>query len=416
MIRVTAPENSIEGSIDLPLSKSISNRALVLNLVRNGCFRLDRLSDANDTVIMQKALMQISMRSQATIDAEDAGTCMRFLTALLSIVEGEWLLTGTERLRERPLGVLAESLIALGADISFIGKQGHLPLKIKGKHLSGGRVEIKGDISSQFISALLLIAPSFENGLELVIRGDLVSRPYVNMTTDLLRKAGVAVSDMGAIIKVSRAGKAPDPFDFRVEADWSAASYYYGICALSPSATITLSGLQEKSIQGDSVLPSLFKTLGVQTVFYDNYIVINRTLQTATEFIYDFRDCPDLAQTLAVACFALNIRARLTGLATLRVKETDRLAALCAELGNLGADVSATSDSLTLGAPHLKPFKGNNTPVINVYNDHRMAMSFALLSLRYDKLSLRDHSVVSKSYPAFWEHLKSLGFSLDLLP
>jgi 3-phosphoshikimate 1-carboxyvinyltransferase len=413
MIELVKPEKTISGSILLPGSKSISNRLLILKHIF-GDLKIENLSDSEDTLLLKKALKLISSQKEGMINVQHAGTDMRFLTALLAVTEGSWTITGSSQLQQRPIAPLVNALRALGADIHYAEKDSFPPLKICGKKLEGDKITIEAGISSQFISALLLIAPTLENGLEITLDGSVVSEPYLKMTSEMLNWFGVRVQREGNVIKILGHIQGKSVNKLKVEADWSAASYYYSICALSPGTELSLIGLEQKSLQGDSVLPEIYSDLGVETTFNKEGVIISRKKTGLRKFEYDFTNCPDIAQTIAVTCFGLGIEARLTGLKTLKIKETDRIVALKKELEKFGARVRAGNDDL-----HLEPGTRNKkqeTLTVESYSDHRMAMSFAPLAVIYDSLQIDDHEVVNKSYPRFWDHLLSLGFSVNLQP
>lgn len=410
MIKVSAPEGNIQTEIELPGSKSISNRLLMIRAVSGLPIHFKNLSDAEDTILLAKALGQIKGKTSATININHAGTDMRFLTAHLAAKEGDWIVTGSDRMKQRPISELVNALRELGAEISYQEKDGFPPLKIKGKKLCGGHIEIDGSISSQFISAIMLVAPVLDEELEITLKGDVVSVPYIKMTSELLKLFGVFVSfnESKIIIK-------PAPFDMLndqvlVESDWSAASYWFNLAALSKNSKIELKYLDEFSLQADSVLPELYRKLGVRTERLEKGIRLSGGEKTVEELEYDFTNCPDIAQTIAVTCFGLGIKARLTGLQTLKIKETDRIIALKTEFEKLGAKVEATDNSL-----HIIPADNFSIsdPTILTYNDHRMAMSFAPLAIKYSSLKIENPDVVDKSYPAFWDDIQYAGFSLD---
>ncbi|MBL7919740.1 MAG: 3-phosphoshikimate 1-carboxyvinyltransferase [Bacteroidia bacterium] len=417
MLLLKAPEHILNSTVQLSGSKSISNRLLILKQVLGLNTRLENISTSEDTQHLQKALQQIINRTATSIDIGHAGTDMRFLTAYLSITEGNWTLTGSDRMKQRPIGELVNALRLLGADISYLEKENFPPLKINGKKLKGGKIEIDGSISSQFISALLLIAPKFENGLELTLKNEIVSWPYILMTLDLLSEFGMKVSTVLNTINVlTTQNKKQETRNktFFVESDWSAASYWYSLIALSKNGTVILNGLSKSSSQGDSVLPEIYKELGVSSHFKDDQLILTKSKNITKHFIYNFTNCPDLAQTVAVTCLGLGIKAELTGLKTLKIKETDRILALKNELEKFGAEVSVTENSIGINDKRLRI---QDTLVnINTYNDHRMAMSFAPLALVFGPLGINDPGVVAKSYPLFWEDLKSVGFSVNLQP
>ncbi|MBL7910241.1 MAG: 3-phosphoshikimate 1-carboxyvinyltransferase [Bacteroidia bacterium] len=415
MLQLSAPEHIKKAAIQLAGSKSISNRLLILNEVLGLNLALENNSTSEDTLLLQNALQQLKNKKGGTIDIHHAGTDMRFLTALLATKEGDWILTGSDRMKQRPIGELVNALRSLGADISYLEKENFPPLKIIGKKLKGGQLEIDGSISSQFTSALLLISPTFEDGLTLTLKNEIVSWPYILMTLDLLSQFGLKVSTVLNTIKISESLVInPTSLIYNIESDWSAASYWFSIVALSKNAEIIIVGLTNSSSQGDSILLKIYKELGVSSQFTNKGLLLTKSSNVSSKFEYDFTDCPDLAQTVAVTCFALGIKANLKGLKTLKIKETDRILALKTELEKFGANVEITSDSLTILETRNKKPETRNP--INTYNDHRMAMSFAPLALTFGPLNIQNPEVVSKSYPLFWEDLKSVGFSVNLLP
>lgn len=394
-------------SVTLPGSKSISNRLLIIHEVTGGKIELKNLSDSLDTSLLIRALQMIA-KGENSIDIGDAGTDMRFLTALLCTKDGKWTITGSERMKERPILHLVDALKSLGADISYLEKEGFPPLKITGKKLMGGKIEVDGSISSQFISALLLIAPALENGLEIKIKNKAVSWSYVLMTLDVLNQFGISVSTEHDTIRVSKVQVKIPNSPFYIESDWSAASYWFSFVALAPNAKVTLKGLQEGSSQGDSVLPAIYQNFGVATESNGSEFILTKTTSLIEHFEYDFTNCPDIAQTIAVTCFALKVSCKLTGLSTLKDKETDRLLALKTELEKFGAKVVITGDSFQLDSKRTE-IRHNRTIILNTYGDHRMAMSFAPLVCMLGQLQLNDPAVVKKSYPEFWNDLKKAG-------
>lgn len=410
MIQVFPPKGNIQTTVELPGSKSISNRLMMIRAISGLSIHFKNLSDSEDSILIAKALGQIQNKISGTLDIHHAGTDMRFLTAYLSTREGEWIITGSDRMKQRPIAELVNALKQLGADISYLEKEGFPPLKIKGKKLSGGKVEIDASISSQFISALLLVAPKFQNGLDLVLKGNMVSVPYINMTVSLLKEFGIYVSFAGNNIVVSPSVFTIFTPQFLVESDWSAASYWYGMVALSDNAEVELKFLDKISLQADRILPGIYNNLGVNTEFIEKGVRLTKKKITGVEFRYDFTDCPDIAQTVAVTCFGLRIKANLTGLQTLKIKETDRISALKIEFEKLGAKVDATDNSIVItpGPLNTKPERSN----ILTYKDHRMAMSFAPLALKFPGIKIEHPEVVEKSYPAFWDDLEEAGFDL----
>ena len=387
-------------------SKSETNRLLVLQALYPNLV-LENTSNSDDSEVMIKALNT----QYPKIDVHHAGTAMRFLTAYFAIHEGnEVQLTGSSRMKERPIQILVEALNQLGAEISYIEKEGFPPLKIKGKKLTKNKVSLPANVSSQYISALLLIAPKLENGLELTLEGEITSVSYIKMTLALLNEMGITTSFIENKIIV-KPQFAIQNSQFTIESDWSSASYWYSIIALSEIGTqITLSSFKETSLQGDAVLAEIYKNFGVETIFNDkNSITISKIdNKFQKSFNFNLQSSPDIAQTIAVTCFGLGISCHLTGLHTLKIKETDRLEALKIELTKLGATISITNNSLTLEkSENIIP----NVKIVT-YQDHRMAMAFAPLALKAP-IIIENVEVVSKSYPSFWEDLKQFGFVLE---
>lgn len=422
MLKLSAPEHLLNTTIHLSGSKSINNRLLILNEILELNLKLENKSTSEDSLLLQNALDQIKNKKNTIIDIHHAGTDMRFLTAFLTTKEGEWTLTGSERMKQRPIGELVTALKNLGADISYLENENFPPLKIKGKKLTGGKIEIDGSVSSQFISALLLIAPTFENGLELTLKNEVVSWPYIKMTLDLLKEFDVKVSSvLNKITVLPKQDKNQGTSDklFFVESDWSSASYWFSIVALSENAEITLTGLKNRSSQADSVLPELYKQFGVSSSFINDQLKLIKNSKSVNQFEYDFTNCPDIAQTIAITCFGLGINATLTGLKTLKIKESDRIVAVKTELEKFGAILTITDNSIEIKDSGYKIQDSrldSNDLRLDTYNDHRMAMSFAPLALLYKHLYIQNPDVVSKSYPLFWEDLKSVGFSVNLQP
>lgn len=393
---------TLSGEIHLDGSKSISNRALIIRALCPNNFDIHHLSTSDDT----KALLAGLETSGETIDVGAAGTTMRFLTALCACTPDKTtLLTGSARMKQRPIGILVDALKKLGADISYPENEGYPPLLIKGKKLAGGPLEMEAGVSSQYLSAMLMIAPTLEKGLQLTLVGDLVSRPYLEMTLKLMERFGVKHNWTNNTISI-----APQTYqanDFTVEADWSAASYHYALAALADGANIRLNGLFEDSLQGDSALAEMMKPLGIISTFGDGFVDLEKKAATTDFFDYNFLECPDLAQTLAVICAGLKINARFTGLQTLAIKETDRTAALQTELAKINTHFSEENNGWNLVATDKFTRK---TPTIATYHDHRMAMAFAPLAMvLLNGVSIEDPMVVTKSYGQFYEDLKSLG-------
>lgn len=394
----------VSSEIQITGSKSESNRALLLQALFPN-IRIENLSNSDDSNYMRNALKV----ENGVVDIHHAGTAMRFLTAFFASSEGaEITLTGSKRMQERPIAILVDALKDLGAEINYVGEEGFPPLQIFGKRIIRSNTALPADVSSQYISALLLIAPRLENGIELKLEGKVTSVPYIEMTCSLLTELGIKNSFKDNLIRVE-SKEIVDDLKIIVESDWSSASYFYSIMAMSePGSELKLSSYRENSLQGDSVLKELYANFGVETEFNDQYIVLRKTrLQQDMQFKYDLSNAPDLAQTLAVTCFGLGASCHLTGLHTLKIKETDRLEALRIELGKLGADISVTENSLSLE----RSDRINNGISIDTYNDHRMAMAFAPLALRTE-LYINEAEVVSKSYPDFWSDLQKLGIQV----
>ncbi|WP_264559674.1 3-phosphoshikimate 1-carboxyvinyltransferase [Flavobacterium sp. N2270] len=401
-----------KSSIKITGSKSETNRLLLLQALYPN-IELKNISQSDDSNVMEEALRnsQLTAHNSQLIDVHHAGTAMRFLTAFFAIQENrEIVLTGSSRMKERPIKILVEALKQLGAEITYDENEGFPPIRIKGQKITNNKVTLKADVSSQYISALLLIAPKLENGLELTLEGEITSIPYIKMTLALLNEIGVETSFKNNVIKVNPQFTIHNS-QFTIESDWSSASYFYSIVALSEIGTqITLSSYKQNSIQGDSALAEIYKDFGVETVFNSNKsITISKNNNCQLPIINcQLNNSPDIAQTIAVTCFGLGIACHLTGLHTLKIKETDRLEALKTELSKLGAIISVTNDTLTIE-------QSNNLIIessIDTYQDHRMAMAFAPLALK-TALVINEAEVVSKSFPTFWEDLKSIGFKME---
>jgi len=390
-------------TIKIPASKSLSNRWLILQYLYPN-LKIDNFSTADDTQILQKALNKIktATSSPITINIGHAGTAMRFLTALLATLDGkEFILEGSSRMHQRPIGILVEALRQLGADIQYLKNDGYPPLLIKGKQFGGTSVNISQNISSQYISALLLIAPKLHKGLKINLKGQQVSKPYVQMTLDILKELGIDIEQNDSQIHIFLKENVRSR-QIAVEGDWSSASYFYGAAAVLNSKELFLSPFDRHSLQGDAKIADYFKSFGIKTSFVEPQRIKLSVLENFKQPDYlefDLLDTPDLAQTLAVTCLALGIKCRLTGLQTLRIKETDRLSALKTEMEKLGAEVIITEDSLTL----TKPIVTRTNVDIDTYDDHRMAMSFAILQKKYPEIRINHPEVVSKSFPEFWE-------------
>jgi len=416
---VTAPTgHSIKTEVMLPASKSISNRLLIIRYLAGEQVDIKNLSEADDTKLLQNQLDIIRCNKgnddPVTIDCKNAGTVCRFLTAMLSVTPGNWLITGSERMQQRPLGALVDALKLCGADISYLKKSGFLPLSVFGKKLQGGiTLQVPGNISSQFISALMLIAPVLKGGLTIETTGKVVSEPYIKMTAQLMKECGAGVEYKSGIVEISTSPYSLAGKELSVEPDWSSAAFWYEIAALSKNAEIFFPGLSLNSIQGDAIAAKLFRDFGVLTVEKSGgLLIVKERGKLPGEISIDFTSCPDLAQAVAVTCAGLNIQARLTGLSGLRIKETDRLSALTIELQKADYKTEIKDGSeLIISGDRIMPAVSNL--YIQTYSDHRMAMAFAPLSIACRKIGINEDGVVSKSYPAFWSHLRNAGFVLS---
>lgn len=410
---VSCPEH-IDTSIMLPASKSISNRALIIQALTKGGMMPENLSDCDDTEVIIRGLGKQS----EIIDIKAAGTAMRFMTAYLSATEGEHTITGTERMKHRPIGILVDALRYLGAEIEYVGEEGYPPLRIRGRQLEGGTLQIAGDVSSQYISALLMIAPILTKGLELKLMGNIISRPYIDLTLHLMHEFGVAAewSDFDTI-RVK-----PQPYQQRaytIESDWSAASYWYEILALTDDtqSKVALQGLKDGSRQGDSTVRYIFSLLGIKTSFKEKGVngmpeaLLTRHSRMLNRMDYDFTNQPDLAQTLIAVCPVLGIPFHFTGLGTLKIKETDRIEAMKREMEKLGYILhEEEGTALSWTGERCEPM---TQPTIDTYEDHRMAMSFAPLAIKLGEIRINNPEVVSKSYPHYWADLRKAGFKIQ---
>lgn len=403
-------DKHIRTEISLTGSKSECNRALIISALSQGSVVVENLSNAADTITLNRILNELSQHNlhQQTVDVGPAGTAMRFLTAFLAAKDGKFLLTGSERMKQRPIGILVEALKAIGADIVYAEQEGFPPIIIQGPlKQSSNKVKIKGDISSQYISALLMVAPTLDEGLTLEIQGELTSLPYVKMTLDMLATAGISHEWSGNNISIRQQEFIDSTL--AVEPDWSAASYWYSIAALADSAHIDLPFLKNKSLQGDSRIREIMVSFGVKTSSIENGICLNSVPKSFSNEIMDLKDCPDLAQTIIVCAAILGKNLQFTGLETLKIKETDRVLALQNELGKLGVLLTEKNLVYTLNCDKLHlPEKVS----FRTYDDHRMAMAFAPLALVIKEVELEDMDVVEKSYPDFWKDLEKAGFTI----
>jgi 3-phosphoshikimate 1-carboxyvinyltransferase len=404
ILTLSHPTAICNGKLQITGSKSESNRLLLLQALFSG-FTIDNASESDDSRVMQVALKSDS----EVIDVHHAGTAMRFLTAYFAHLEGrEVLLTGSQRMQERPVKILVEALQLLGASIRYEKEEGYPPLRIHGKKLKGGRVTLPANISSQYISALLLIGPVLEEGIQIDLIGKITSLPYINMTLALLESLGVESNFEGQTIRVEPQKK-PKRIPQIVESDWSSASYFFSVVALADQSEIHLTSYKKHSLQGDSVLREIYRELGVASSIEEETLKLKKAIVDLPEVLHwDLSMAPDIAQTIAVTCYGLGIGCKLTGLHTLKIKETDRLQALYNELTKLGARIKITKDSLELTSG--SNFIANCS--VPTYNDHRMAMAFAPLALKIP-LTIEDAEVVSKSYPSFWDDLEQINFKIN---
>ena len=413
--RLTAPTR-LEATISLPASKSISNRALVIHALSGGNNLPSNLSDCDDTEVIVNALRNMPEE----IDIKAAGTAMRFMTAYLSVMQGTHVLTGTERMKHRPISILVDALRKLGADIEYVGTEGYPPLRITGQTLNGGLLEIPGNVSSQYISALLMIAPMLKEGMTLHLLGDIISRPYIDLTLWMMGEFGADAEWTGNDTITVK----PQPYrsrDYFIESDWSGASYWYEMMALCGDglSEVRLTGLMDGSKQGDSIARYIFSLLGVKTQFESKQAGIAQTVtlkqsgRCVPRLEYDFRNAPDLAQTFVVTCAAKDIPFHFKGLSTLKIKETDRIEALKTEMRKLGYVLEDRNDSeLLWDGERCEPDFGQG---IDTYEDHRMALAFAPYAFLHDGLVINNPQVVTKSYPHYWEDLRLAGFKIEEL-
>lgn len=411
------PTKSLSGTVQLTGSKSESNRALIIQALSKGNVVIKNLSDAADTVTLGHALDQIDSMSagqqqEKTIDIGPAGTAMRFLTSYLSRVEGDFILTGSKRMQERPIRILVDALRELGADIAYANQEGFPPITIKGGfEQTKQTISIQGSVSSQYISSLLLIAPALPQGLSLKTVGGLTSKPYVTMTLDMLKEAGIDYIWKDDTIHV-----APQPYQsvtLYVEPDWSAASYWYAMVALAAEADIILPGLKPTSLQGDVEIINIMRHFGVESRFEKEGLRLTKTSSESEKNLFDFKTCPDLAQTVVVVAAALRRNVSFTGIETLKIKETDRIAALQKEIGKFGCLLVQDEEETELYHLDTSGYREPEALTIATYEDHRMAMAFAPLALVFDAIQIEEPAVVEKSYPDFWRHLQAQGFKID---
>lgn len=405
--KVIKKSKTLQSEILLPASKSISNRLLVMRSLEKALVHFDNLSESDDTYLMRLYLSFIATCSDSKIpmvvDAHNAGTVFRFLTAYLAQKPGKWLVTGSDRMKQRPVADLVAALRSVGAEIEYKEKEGYPPLMIYGKRLSGDEVEINASTSSQFVSAMMLVAPHFTNGLKIKLTGKAVSTSYIDMTLKLMRDFLVEVDYKDHEIQVQHGHYFVRKLT--VEADWSSAAFWYQMVAFLPDARISLPGLQDKSTQGDRFLVEVFEKLGVHTEFSEQGVVLTHSGKTSSEINFDFSDAPDIVPSVMTTCAALGVKGFFTGIEHLRVKESDRIAVMQNELGKIGAQIEKKGNGYEL----IPGKKISESPVFESYKDHRIAMCLAPLALLYDEVKVEDPDVVIKSYPNYWKDLESTG-------
>lgn len=410
-MKLAITNTNIQGVVNLPASKSECNRALIIEALLRKSDLVNNVSEAADSQTLVNILKRFS-NGEDNFDVGPAGTTLRFLTAFFAIQKGAQVLTGSARMNNRPVGVLVDALRRLGASIDYLGKENYPPIRINEGNIKGGEIEIDGGVSSQYISALMLIAPTFRNGLNIKLLNDLVSKPYIEMTAKLMQGFGAKVKFEDSRILVEKGGYCSS--QFAVESDWSAASYWYEILSFAKFGQLSLEGLKRNSFQGDSVVADLYKSFGVETEFVSSGVFLRKVdIELPQYFEYDFTLCPDLAQTMAVTCAGLGVEAKLTGLKTLKIKETDRILALQNELEKLGVEIERGNDWIKLYAAELSTFDFTPSTQIETYKDHRMAMAFAPIAIKYGSLEIEDPGVVVKSYPSFWKDLHEVGFLME---
>lgn len=408
--RVSAKAIPLHATIQLPSSKSISNRVQIINALSYSPWPVKNLSDSDDTRVLAAALNS----NDNVFDIGHAGTAMRFLTAFLSKIVGEWTITGSERMKQRPIGILVEALNSIGARVEYVDNPGFPPLRIFGSHLIGGEVELDGSISSQYLSALLMIAPTLDKGLTMTLKNRLTSRSYIEMTLKLMSYFGIRHEWKKNVIIVPPQDYLPR--DYTVEADWSAASYWYSILALSPEGEIHLPGLVLSGLQGDEAINEWFSWFGIETRTTAEGISLLKKKDIAPPKLFlKFHETPDMAQTMAVLCVAKGVPFHFTGLETLKIKETNRISALQDELRKFGANLVEPRNGELKWDGIINPDLCIIDPVVETYHDHRMALAFAPMAIKYGDIRIADPAVISKSYPNFWGDLKHAGFDVDRL-
>jgi 3-phosphoshikimate 1-carboxyvinyltransferase len=404
---VSKPDKTLKGSIALPGSKSVANRALIIHALSYSPYPIENLSDSDDVRVMNEVINSNSN----VFDIGHAGTAMRFLTAFLSQIVGEWTVTGSERMKQRPIGILVDALNKLGARIEYLENEGFPPLKIVGSHLSGCILELDGSVSSQYISALLMIAPTIEGGLTLRLKNKITSRPYIDMTLKLMEQFGVQSVWRGNEIRIAEQSYKARPF--AVEADWSGASYWYQMAVMADELDLELVGLTTESLQGDVQIAKWFQELGIDTIATEKGSkLVKNGKALPKKLTLNFVENPDVAQTFAVLCVMKQIPFHFSGLETLKIKETNRIAALQDELAKFGAKITESAHG-ELSWDGTSPLEKHAVPEIETYHDHRMALAFAPACQEYGPVAILDPMVITKSYPNYWEDLKTVGFVIE---
>lgn len=404
---IVSHNQTLRATIGLPSSKSISNRVLLINALAYSPYTVENLSDSDDTEVMKAVLSSNTNR----FDIGHAGTAMRFLTAYLSKIAGCWEITGSERMQQRPIRILVDALLELGAKIDYLNKEGYPPLRIWGSHLKGKTLELDGSVSSQYISALLMIAPTLEGGLKLVLKNKITSSSYIRMTLELMRTFGIRYQWEGSVIRIDE--QAYQPVRFQVESDWSGASYWYQLAVLAHECDLLLQGLKLDSLQGDCAQAKWFESFGIRSVQEKDGIRLQKSGQDLPTFYeQNFVENPDIAQTFAVMCVCQKVPFRFRGLETLKIKETDRIHALRVELGKMGAQLEEPAPGELAWDGRRDDSKFNQPDPIDTYHDHRMALALAPVALSNGRVVINDPGVVSKSYPGFWNDLRKAGFEV----
>lgn len=402
--RVTKSDKILKGTIELEGSKSITNRVFIVKALCPDFFEINNFSVSDDSV----TLLEQMGAEDRLMRCKDGGTTLRFLTALMAIHEGEAILTGSESLTKRPIAPLVDALRTLGADIEYLGLQGYPPLLVKGKKLTGNRVELDAQVSSQFISALLLIAPLLQDGLVLRLKGDIVSRPYIEMTLSVMKHFGIHCDWTQSVISVPHQEYVARRYN--VEGDWTAASYYYAMAALSEEVDLKLMGLNRLSYQGDAKIAEVMRNFGVQTDFIEGGVRLTKTPSETKSLDLDFKEVPDLAQTVLACAAGAGVAVKARGLETLPIKETDRIEAMKTELEKLNLNLIPLGATWNLGVAKEEPA---GTLEFNTYHDHRMAMCLTPLAVKYGEVIIDNPLVVTKSYTGFWDDIQKLGFQVE---